>query len=59
MMSCTDRENVRFVVWGEDSHSEAPELLAEVMNEFLSVSSWAASSAQELQPHSFPSLKDR
>lgn len=46
-----------FVTGGEKSHFGAPELLAEIMDEFLSVSSRAASSTQKLQPHSFPGLK--
>lgn len=43
----------------EEKMTTLPELLTEVLDEFLSVGSRATSSTQELQPHSFPSLKDK
>lgn len=43
----------------EGKMTTLPELLTEVLDEFLSVGSRATSSTQELQPHSFPSLKDK
>jgi len=51
-------EDGGFVLY-EEKMTTLPELLAEVLEELLSVSCQATSSTQELQLYSFPSLKDR
>lgn len=51
------KKRVQLTFDNEGEHANSPELLAEVLDELLSICSRVEASVQELQPHGLPSLE--